>query len=154
MDLINTSGGDIGKVRFKQYGEGITFISFIGDKNILNAVSGYNPLRTIHPLKVRSLPASPRSHSIFSGPNPPTFNEKSQITVGVIDGGTNINPYLNNYVEIIESVSGSPLAGYMDHGTQVCGTVLYGPLNEFTSKMYYPSRLYLSKASEYFQMIR
>jgi hypothetical protein len=128
-DKINTD-----QIRYKQYGDGVTFVSFIGDRQTLKTLAGYNPLRTVHPLLMRNIPEFTRSHSSSDCPQPPIFSKKSSIVVGVLDGGiTGSNPYLDNYIEIEDSVSGTMEPAFTDHGRHVCGTVLYGPLNKYTS---------------------
>lgn len=132
---IKESGVDENTIKFKQYDSGITFISFKGNRDILNSVAGYNPLRTLHPLQMRELPNLGRSISVAKGPDPSIFTKKPTITIGVIDGGIhNTNPYISNYVVSEFSVSGSPVPKYLDHGTRVAGAVLFGPLNKYTSK--------------------
>ncbi len=123
----------VNQVKYKQYGEGVTFISFIGNKQVLEVISGYNPLRTVHPLLMRNLPVN-RGQVEIDGPNVPEFKKKSSIVVGVIDGGADRNnPYLKEYSEIEDSVTEPELDYFVSHGTQVCGTVLYGPLNSFSN---------------------
>src|SRR5437868_9508786 len=56
-DLLANAKGDVESINMKQYDEhGLTFISFNGDRDILKAISGYNPLRTVHPLTFRTIP--------------------------------------------------------------------------------------------------
>ncbi|RKS14288.1 S8 family peptidase [Flavobacterium sp. 120] len=134
LEKINAFGVNIESIKYKQYHSGVTFISFDGNREILKSISGYNPLRTIHPLKVRELPSYGRTFSASNGPKAPVFIKKSPIVIGVIDGGVNIsNPYLVNYVESEFPVSGNPISEYLDHGSQVSGVVLYGALNKYKS---------------------
>jgi hypothetical protein len=132
ISILVNSGTDSKKINVKQYGNGVTFLSFLGNKNILNAISGYNPLRTVHPLTMRPF-ALGRGGAISGGPIPPTFTKKPSIVVGVLDGGVSANnPYLINYVEKIDSVSEPEDPGAVAHGTQVSGAVLYGALNSYS----------------------
>lgn len=134
LNHISEAGANTDDVRFKQYRSGVSFISFNGDKNILDSLTGYNPLRTIHPLKMRDLPEIARGTSINGGPNIPKFTIKSKTVVGVLDGGLDDNnPYTKNYSESEFSVTGSPIAELIEHGTQVTGAVLYGPLNNYST---------------------
>ena len=130
--LINKYGVDENSIRYKEYPSGVTFISFEGNKEIVKSLEGYNPLRTVHPIKMRQLPNFSRGYDIKGGPNAPKFTRKSNITVGVIDGGVhNSNPYIKDYTDSEFSVSGNPVTQYQDHGTMVSGAVLFGPLNMF-----------------------
>lgn len=131
-DLISVYGINPEEVLHKQYSSGVSFISFEGNRQVLRALEGYNPLRTAHPLKMRQLPNFSRGVDIAGGPNVPQYVKKSQIVVGVIDGGVHAsNPYIKNYTDAEFSVTGNPVPNYMDHGTMVSGVVLYGPLNSY-----------------------
>lgn len=132
INKVTEAGANRDKIKYKTYSSGVTFVSFDADKKILKSVSGYNPLRTLHPLKMRELSSFHRGTLIDGCPNPPVFKTKSPIVVGVIDGGFDIsNPYLNNYVDSEFIVSGSSFKELIDHGTQVTGAVLFGPLNKY-----------------------
>jgi hypothetical protein len=134
LDKITSAGAKRENVKYKTYSSGITFVSFDADKNVLEAVNGYNPLRTVHPLKMREFSGFFRSSTISAGPQLPVFKTKSPIVVGIFDGGVDMgNPYLQNYTESEISVSGTPIADYVAHGTQVTGTVLFGALNQYAS---------------------
>ncbi len=132
-ELVRNAGGDVNSLRTKQYeGDGLTYISLLGDLNILKSFSGYNPLRTAHPLKFRSIPEFTRGSSIIGCPKPPVYTKRSSIVVGVLDGGYKKgNPSLDNYVESIDAVSGDPVPFFEEHGTNVTSAVLYGPLNNY-----------------------
>jgi hypothetical protein len=134
IEKIVNAGVSRDDIKFKTYSSGITFVSFDANKNILEVVNGYNPLRTVHPLKMREFSAFYRGTTVPNGPQPPIFKTKSPIVVGVIDGGIDTtNPYVQNYVESEFSVTGSPIADFVEHGTQVTGAVLFGALNKYSS---------------------
>lgn len=133
ISKITQAGAKNEDIKLKTYASGVTFVSFDANKTILQAVNGYNPLRTVHPLRIREL-AFHRGTTVPNGPQPPLFKTKSPIVVGVIDGGIDVNnPYLKNYIDSEFSVSGNPIQGCVDHGTQVTGAVLFGPLNQYNS---------------------
>lgn len=133
LEKLDSAGVNLSQIKYKQYPSGVTFISLPANKNVVEQISGFNPLRAIHPLEMRSLPEISRSSGTKDGPQVPNFTIKSPIYVGVIDGGVNTNnPYVQNYIESEVSVSGNPLQPYKNHGTQVTGAVLYGPLNKYT----------------------
>ncbi|QQL50600.1 MULTISPECIES: S8 family peptidase [Mucilaginibacter] len=132
FNLVSIAGVDLDQVRYKQYEEGITFISLIGNRDVLSILAGYNPLRTLHPLNIRDFSKINRGSIQTGAPRPPEFTIKPTVTVGVIDGGyTAGNPALDPYVEYEEWVTGAPADAYCDHGTQVTSAVLYGALNRF-----------------------
>lgn len=132
LNKIREAGANDNEIRYKQYPTGVTFVSFSGNTRMLESISGYNPLRTVHPLKMRELPDFSRGTLVNGGPVEPIFTVKPSTVVGVIDGGIHPNnPFLENYAESEFSVAGSPIADLLDHGTQVTGAVLYGPLNKY-----------------------
>ncbi|CAM3836087.1 S8 family peptidase [Aquirufa aurantiipilula] len=132
LNLIKSVGVDLDQVRYKQYDEGITFISLMGNRDVLNILAGFNPLRTIHPLNIRDLSKINRGYLQNGAPTPPVFTIKPLVTVGVIDGGyTAGNPALDPYVDYEECVSGNEVDYLCDHGTQVASAVLYGALNKY-----------------------
>ena len=132
LEKISANGVDKKSIKYKRYHSGVIFVSFDGNRETLRSIAGYNPLRTIHPLKVRELPSVGRAFSATNGPKAPLFTKKSPIVVGVIDGGADIsNPFLKNYIESEFPVKGNPIPSYVNHGTQVSGVVLYGALNKY-----------------------
>jgi hypothetical protein len=117
----------------RSYDDGPTFISAICSKDEIAKISALNPLRAIHPMgqvsitPIRMLPSN-------SSPQAPDSKKKSRITVGVFDGGVAANvPLLSKYVTAIDCVSEPEDANCVEHGTGVCGTVLYGNLAGRTS---------------------
>lgn len=130
LSLLVDTGTNRNNIKIKQYGEGVTFFSFVGNRETLKIVAGYNPLRTVHPLTMRPISIS-RGTTMLGGPSIPDFTRKPSIVVGVIDGGAADNPYLNNYIERIDSTIGLEDSNYVSHGSQVTGAVLYGALNSY-----------------------
>jgi hypothetical protein len=134
LNKIREAGANDNEIRYKQYSTGVTFVSFSGNSQMLESISGYNPLRTVHPLKMRELPDFSRGTLVNGGPVEPVFTVKPSTVVGVIDGGVHPNnPFLMNYTESEFPVAGNPVASLLDHGTQVTGAVLYGPLNKYAN---------------------
>ncbi|GAB2987497.1 hypothetical protein GCM10027049_29290 [Mucilaginibacter puniceus] len=129
--LIIDAGIKWETVRVKQYeSDGLTFLSLPGNKEVLNAISGYNPLRTVHPLSCRSFGISMRSSATVGAPLPPIFTNKTRPVIGVLDGGyISGNPAIDNYVEYVDYVGGSAVPSGPEHGTAVTSAVLYGALN-------------------------
>lgn len=132
IEKIVAAGVNPDTVKHKTYSSGVTFISFDADKDVLAAVNGYNPLRTVHPIKMREFSTFSRGSVIDGGPRIPIFKTRSPIVVGVIDGGVDIsNPYIQNYIDAEFSVTGNPIPECVEHGTQVTGAVLFGALNNY-----------------------
>jgi hypothetical protein len=112
----------------RSYDGGPTFISAICSKDELAKISALNPLRSVHPMGQVNI-APIRTMSSNSAPQAPDAEKKSKIKVGVFDGGVAENvPLLSKYVTAIDCVSEPKDAGYVEHGTGVCGAVLHGNL--------------------------
>lgn len=133
--LLKEADVDLGTVRSKRYEEGITFVSLNCNRKSLQVLANYNPLRTVHPLKVRMLPDLRQAASQGDAPQCPTHERTPGVTIGVFDGGINPagNGYLEGFCENIELVKSASSDEGMKHGTAVTGSVLYGPLNRYKS---------------------
>lgn len=130
LKLVDGSGVDISKIRYKQYESGITFVSLIGNRKTIAQIRDYNPLRAVHTLEIREMEVS-RGVVMSGGPNPAS-GEKPDVTVGVFDGGFKTgNPYLSQFVEAIEGTTSAEIDFLVNHGTQVTGAVIFGALNDY-----------------------
>lgn len=133
VQILENSKVDLNTMKARQYDGGITFISFFGNKQAVNNLAGYNPLRTMHPLASREFPDT-RSTLVAGLPLEPTFTSKPTIKVGIIDGGLAAgNKYLDNYVEIEDSVPGAAHPKGLEHGAQVTAAALYGAINNYAN---------------------
>jgi hypothetical protein len=132
-ELISSYDVNMDQLRIKQYdNEGLTFISLHGNKQLLNELAEYNPLRSVHPLAMRTIPVSVRSTLSPGCPQLPTFTKKPSVVVGVIDGGYNPgNPALDRYVEIKDAVTSPAHPFFANHGSDVTSAVLYGAIHTF-----------------------
>lgn len=131
-ELVKTSGANQDNYKLKQYDGGITFISLEGTKETLRAISGYNALRSIHPLRMaqQGITGKIKNHP---GPQTPNFKKKSSIVVGVIDGGIDMsNPYVRNYTEEVHAITLPSDQDCINHGTFVTNALLYGPVNRYS----------------------
>jgi subtilisin family serine protease len=119
-------------IRLKTYEGGPTFVSAIVNKKIIINIADFNPLRTVHPLKLNFFPELRGSDSDPNLLLPPLGRSISQIKVGVFDGGINpSHPFLNNFSKENKSVSSMSIKEGIEHGTAVAGVVLYGDLNQY-----------------------
>lgn len=119
-------------IKLKVYEGGPNFVSAIVNKNIVNNIADFNPLRTVHPLKLKFFPqlrgSDSNSHSFL----PPLGKTISQIKVGVFDGGINpTHPFLQKFSKENQSIGSIPIADGINHGTAVAGVILYGDLNQY-----------------------
>lgn len=132
---------DAPKFRAAPYPNGPTFISCILTQEALASIADANPLRSAHPLVFGGL-EDLRSAPHFPSPPPPVSETPSTIRVGIFDGGIDTtHPHLKHHAEQDEqlSIDTPPNAHCIAHGTAVAGAVLYGPLNDRTSKESLPT---------------
>jgi hypothetical protein len=139
INTLRETGVKDNSIKWKQYGGGVTFLSVFGNKQTLDAIRGYNPLRTAHPLEGRNLIDFARGTDVVGCPLPPVFKKKSKIVVGILDGGfDSTNAFLNNYVVSEDCVVGASTKPGINHGTLVTGAALYGPLNDYKDNVVLP----------------
>jgi len=145
--ILKTQKANLDTFRFKRYGEGVTFFSVYGNNQIVSSLTGFNALRTMHPLLQRDLPDLTRGTMVKGLPLPPVFTTKPKVKVGIIDGGVRPgNKYLDNYVEIIDSVLNPSVEAGLEHGSQVTSAALYGPLNEYKNTDQLPEPIVSAKS--------
>lgn len=117
------------------YDDGLTFVCTKMNKQTIDKVKKYNPLRSIKPMQDEWDEPFRMGAMTGDAPQLPDKILKSQIKVGVFDGGVKENiPLLENYVNNYDLVSTSPTKGSQEHGSGVCGAVLYGELSGMSSK--------------------
>jgi hypothetical protein len=74
------------KTKIRAYSDGLTFISTTLSRKDLENLKNFNPLRAIHPLGNVNIPPI-RSSLEIDAPSVIKSNKKSQLIVGVFDGG-------------------------------------------------------------------
>jgi hypothetical protein len=132
--FLEVSGFHRDEVKMKSYENGLTFISATCSKDKIANIKKFNPLRAIHPLGDIELDPF-RMMQEVPGPQPARKKMKSNIKVGVFDGGVNEeHPLLNGYVKANEVVDVSATKTSLKHGNGVCGAVLHGHLGGKTPK--------------------
>lgn len=142
LSLLNQQGISSSKIKVKNYDNGPTFICTELNKSALNVLKQFNPLRVARPLNnitINPIRNSPRT----KGPQPPLKETKSQIIVGVFDGGVYEEcPLLDGFCTAHNDVINEPInkdSDYLAHGTAVAGAVLYGPLNNYNQQDQLPT---------------
>ncbi|MGW8428832.1 S8 family peptidase [Peribacillus simplex] len=119
-------------LKVKSYNEGPIFVSAIVKRVSLNDIAAFNPLRTVHPLKVNLFPELRAIGNQDNTLLPPLGKLHSNIKVGVFDGGINQeHPYLRNFARENTVISTLEIPEGILHGTAVAGAVLYGDLSEY-----------------------
>lgn len=121
------------KCEIRKYDDGPTFILAKINKASLPGLVKYNFLRTVHPMRNITLPELSRG-TTADAPKLKNIDINNNIKIGVFDGGVCLNnsllkPFVNAYdvATLPEEDSG------INHGTAVCGAVLYGELNSYTA---------------------
>ncbi|WP_195264104.1 S8 family peptidase [Clostridium sp. 1001275B_160808_H3] len=127
------------KCEIRKYDDGPTFILAKINKVSLPGLVKYNFLRTVHPMRNIILPDLSRG-TTADAPRLKNINVNNNIKIGVFDGGVCLNnsllqPFVNAYD--IATLPGEDSG--INHGTAVCGAVLYGELNSYTANDSLPS---------------
>lgn len=115
------------KVRYKKYENGPLFVSTVITKDKLDNIADFNPLRTVHPLKVEvnSFNNDPFAIKVTE----PTAESLPSKKIGIIDGGVNLsNPFFSKYVTQKFEVTSPSSDMFMRHGSNVASMALYGDL--------------------------
>lgn len=128
-EFFITTGLNKETAAIRSYDDGLTFLCVHMNLEARKAAEKYNPLRSIKPLNDELDDSLRLSAMVAPAPQLPTDVFKSDIKVGVFDGGVQngtrlLDPYVTNY----DMVSGQPTQRSLDHGSGVCGAVLYGNL--------------------------
>ncbi|WP_187118950.1 S8 family peptidase [Bacillus marasmi] len=132
MNLLNKYGGNPNKAKVRSYSPGPTFISAYVERETLEHLVNFNPIRTVHPMVFRGVPEIRGSLTNLALPKPPLENTKSSITVGVFDGGLKEDsPYFSDFSKENNPIETEEIPDFIQHGTGVVGTILYGDLKEY-----------------------
>lgn len=122
------------------YEEGPIFILGKVKVSDLGAMAKYNFMRTIHPMREINFPELRAGVGGKLPQVPLNKNTNINIKVGVFDGGANDkNKYLQGYVKNYDVASLPAIKKGIEHGNAVCGAVLYGPLNQYSTSDILPT---------------
>lgn len=139
LKLLEEAKADAESIRLKKYDNGPIFISMKADRDVVNIIAPFNPLRSIHPLNFRSIGDS----NLQSDENKESENfvlsdsdYTPDITVGVFDGGIPTNhPLLSRYVIETNLTELDKDEEGIKHGLAVCSSMLYGDLKKLTNNI-------------------
>lgn len=128
------------KMKIKHYSNSYTFISLKCSIKNIEKIKKYNPLRSIHPLgDIKIINSNVESNININSISLLEDNKKSSILVGVFDGGINENNrLLKNYSTAYNPIGSPNNDQFMQHGTAVCGAILFGDLNNIQNKIQTP----------------
>lgn len=115
------------KAAIRSYEDGLTFVCVHMDKETVKRARKYNPLRSIKPLDDNWEEQLRMSSMVAPAPQLPETISKSNIKIGVFDGGTRtgtrlLDPYVTNY----DMVDDKAVESAQNHASGVCGAILYG----------------------------
>ena len=131
--FFNITGLSQNNTVVREYEDGLTFVCANVDRNTIDKLKHYNPLRSIKPINDNLEDDFRMIQLTAKGPKLPSEIAQSDIKVGVFDGGVQegsylVDPFCDNY----DMVETEPTEKCLEHGTAVCGAVLYGSLNDKT----------------------
>lgn len=111
----------------RSYEDGLTFVCIHMDKKSVKLAQKYNPLRSIKPIDDNWEEQMRSGSMIAPAPQLPETIFKSNIKIGVFDGGVKsgtrlLDPYVTNY----DMVEDAATEHAQDHASEVCGAILYG----------------------------
>lgn len=126
--FVQTAGLKENTVKVKSYDDGLIFINAVCNRKNLEAIKGFNALRTVHP--VGEIVIDPfRSMQEVDGPKPAKLKMCSGVKVGLFDGGINENAsLLKGYSSSFDVVKTKATESSIRHGNGVCGAILHGHL--------------------------
>lgn len=128
--FFNVTGIDRERAIVRSYDDGLTFVCTYMNKTLVDKAQKYNPLRSLKPISAEW--DDPFRMSAMTAPAPklPEKLYRSNIKVGIFDGGVKkgtdlLDPFVTNY----DMVNENPTERGLDHGAGVCGAALYGNLS-------------------------
>lgn len=131
--FLQISGLTLKQVKVKTYEKGLTFISAVCDRATIMSIEKFNPLRSLHPMGTIDVEPM-RTIQEVEGPKPAKKKMRSNITIGMFDGGVvEQHALLKGYVKSNEIATASATKKSLQHGNSVCGAILYGHLGGKTS---------------------
>lgn len=115
--------------KIKEYEGGPIFVSAQINRKLLDEIVKYNFLRTIHPIGDVKIPVLHENEGKKS-PLRNFMHYTPSVLVGVFDGGVREeNPLFKGLVNNYECVPTLEDKEGLEHGSGVCGAILYGDLN-------------------------
>ena len=128
--FYSISGLDKESTIVRTYDEGLTFICANMDRNSIEKIKKYNPLRSLKPLTDDVYDPFRMGPMTGDAPQLPDKIYKSNVKVGIFDGGVdNSVPLLKNYVNCYDMVKEMPTKRSIEHGTGVSSAILFGEMS-------------------------
>lgn len=127
--FFNATGIQQEKAEVRSYDDGLTFVCTYMDRVMVDKAKKYNPLRSVKPISDDWDDSFRMSAMVAPAPKLPKRLFKSDIKIGIFDGGIQdgtelLEPFVTNH----DMVEEKPTVKGLDHGAGVCGAVLYGNL--------------------------
>lgn len=127
--FFNATGIQKEKAEVRSYDDGLTFVCTYMNKTLVDRAKKYNPLRSLKPINDDWDDPFRMSAMVAPAPKLPEKLFKSNIKIGIFDGGVQegtelLEPFVTNH----DMVEEKPTEKGLDHGAGVCGAALYGNL--------------------------
>lgn len=127
--FFNATGIEEKNAEIRSYDDGLTFVCAYMNKTLIDKAKKYNPLRSLKPINDNWEDPFRMSAMVAPAPKLPEKLFKSDIKIGIFDGGvqsgtTLLEPFITNHNMVKEK----PTEKSLDHGAGVCGAALYGNL--------------------------
>lgn len=123
------------RMAIKSYEQSLVFISAKCNRDEIERIRKFNPLRALHPLGRITLQPI-RGGAGFECPSLTPAKRKSKIVIGVFDGGADDSiPLLKGYTNSYDCVECPSDPECSEHGNAVCGAVLHGNLAGISSNI-------------------
>jgi len=128
LALIERLGGKVAASHRHEV-RGMLFVPVLLSASAAREAAAFNPLRTMRPMPVlEPAPVLELRDAGLGGPSPPLEREpRSRVRVAVFDGGVDVGaPQLTPFVTSTDLTTEPPRSDFVDHGTLVTASVLYG----------------------------
>lgn len=125
--FFKTTKLDKDTAAIRSYEDGLTFVCIHMNRESVKLAQKYNPLRSIKPMTNNWEEQLRAGAMVAPAPQLPETIFKSNIKIGVFDGGVKtgtrlLDPYVTNY----DMVDDAAMENAQDHAAGVCGALLYG----------------------------
>ena len=139
FEILREINVDLANIRMKQYDDGPIFISMKANRNTIDTIAPFNPLRSIHPLQFRSINESnlvSDSKELLNNLKLSDSTFEPSVTVGVFDGGIpSDHPILKRFVKETDLSILPKDEESIKHGLAVCSALLFDDLKNLENNI-------------------
>lgn len=128
FDILKLDENIKKNVKYKAYENGPIFVSLNLNKNDIDLIKDFNPLRTVHPLNFEM--KSIFDEAIVNRVSLPEVQAYPTKRVGLIDGGVDMrNSFFSQYVNQNYEIESPVSDFFIEHGSKVASVILYGDIS-------------------------